>query len=78
MQITVVYPVSYLLTYELLFGLVRGKSLFWVGGDSVVGITTRYGDRIPVWARFFAPAQTGPGAHPASYIMGTGVFFPGG
>ena len=28
--------------------------------------------RLPVWARFFAPVQTGLGAHPASDIMGTG------
>jgi len=27
-----------------------------------------------VWARYSAPVQTGPGAHPASYSMGTGVF----
>jgi len=33
-----------------------------------------YGDRIPVGARFFAPVQTGPGAHPASWTMGTGSF----
>jgi len=32
------------------------------------------GDRIPVEARFSAPLQTGPGAHPASYTMGTGPF----
>jgi hypothetical protein len=32
------------------------------------------GDRIPVEARFFAPVQTGPGAHPASCTMGTGSF----
>ena len=24
--------------------------------------------------RFFAPVQTGPGAHPSSYTMGTGLF----
>jgi len=24
--------------------------------------------------RLFAPVQTGPGAHPASYTMGTGSF----
>ena len=30
--------------------------------------------RIPVGARFSVPAQTGPGAHPASYTMGTGSF----
>ena len=34
----------------------------------------RSGDRIPVWARFSAPVQTGPGAYPASFTMGTGSF----
>ena len=34
----------------------------------------RSGDRIPVGARFFAPVQTGPRTHPASYTMGTGSF----
>jgi len=33
-----------------------------------------YGDRIPVGARFSATLQTGPGAHPSSYTMGTGPF----
>ena len=28
----------------------------------------------PVGTRFFAPVQTGPGVHPASYTMGTGSF----
>jgi hypothetical protein len=41
----------------------------------------RAGDRIPVGARFSAPVQTGPGAYPASYTMGTrsfpGVKWPG-
>ena len=37
----------------------------------------RSGDRIPMGARFSAPIQTGPGAHPASCTMGTGSF-PGG
>jgi len=32
----------------------------------------RSGDTIPVRARFSAPVQTGPGAHPASCTMGTG------
>jgi hypothetical protein len=36
----------------------------------------RSGDRIPVEARFSAPVQAGPGAHPASCTMGT-VSFPG-
>ena len=49
--------------------------------DSSVGIATRYGlddPRFePRWgARFFAPVQTGPGTHQASYTMGNG-FFPG-
>jgi len=49
------------------------------GPGSVVGIATglkfgRYGDRIPVGARFSAPVQTGPGAHPASCTMGTRSF----
>jgi len=29
---------------------------------------------MPVGARFSAPVQTGPEAHPASYTMGTGSF----
>ena len=32
----------------------------------------RFGDRMPVRVRFSAPVQTGPGAHAASYTMGTG------
>jgi len=27
-----------------------------------------------VGARFSSPVQTGPGAHPAFYVMGTGSF----
>ena len=51
------------------------------GPGSVVGTgyglrAGRSGDRIAVGARFSAPVQTGPGAHPASCTMGTG-FFPG-
>ena len=34
----------------------------------------RSGDQISVGARFSAPVQIGPGAHRASYIMGTGSF----
>jgi len=34
----------------------------------------RSGDRIQVGARFFAPVQTGPGAHPASCTTGYRVF----
>jgi len=34
----------------------------------------RSGDRIPVGTKFYAPIQTGAGAHPASCTMGTGSF----
>jgi hypothetical protein len=52
------------------------------GSGSSIGIATGYrlgwsGDRIPVGARFSAPVQTGPGAHPASCTMGTGSFSRG-
>jgi hypothetical protein len=50
-----------------------------VGRDSSVGIATRYGMDGPgiesrLGARFSIPVQAGPGAHPASYTMGTGSF----
>jgi len=50
-----------------------------VGRDSSVGIATGYGLDGPGierrWgARFSAPVQTGPGAHPASCTTGTGSF----
>ena len=53
-----------------------------VGRDCVVGTATHYRlDRPGIksqWrARFSTPIQTGPGAHPASYTIGTGLF-PGG
>ena len=50
------------------------------GPGSSVGIVTGYGLDGPGiesrWggARFSAPAQTGPGAHPASDTIGTGSF----
>ena len=37
----------------------------------------KYGDPIAVGARFSAPVHTGPGAHHASYTMGTGSRFRG-
>jgi hypothetical protein len=44
-----------------------------------VGKVTRYGLDGPeiesrIGAMFCAPVQTGPGAHPASYTVGTGSF----
>ena len=64
----------------------RGIYLWLTGRNrglgNVVGIATelragRSGNRILVGTRFYAPVQTGPGAHPASCTMGT-VSFPGG
>jgi hypothetical protein len=63
----------------------RSETLFNIkyispcGPGSVVGIATGYGLNGPRiesrWrARFSAPVQTGPGAHPASCTMGTGSF----
>ena len=42
--------------------------------ESLFVIAVRPGDRIPVRARFLAPVQTGPGAQPPCYKMGTGSF----
>ena len=55
------------------------RNICMCGPGSSVGIATelragRSGDRVPVEARFSAPVQTGPGAHPASCTMGTGSF----
>ena len=58
-----------------------GNAMYlYCGLGSVVGIggwlrARRSGDRICVGrARFSAPIQTGPGAHPATCTMGTGSF----
>jgi hypothetical protein len=50
---------------------------WWMGRDSAVGIATRNGLEGPGiesrWGtRFSVPVQTGPGAHPAPYAMGSG------
>jgi hypothetical protein len=61
---------------------VNNAYIVFVGRDSSVGIATRYeldGPGIETqlggggW-RFSTPVQAGPGAHPASYTMGTGSF----
>jgi len=49
------------------------------GQDNALSIATRYGldgPGIESWlgVRFSAPIQTGPGAYPASFTMGTGSF----
>jgi hypothetical protein len=57
-----------------LTGHCEGQQYKYCSGEG--GMRWRYksGDRIPVEARFSAPVQTGPGAHPASCTMGTGSF----
>jgi hypothetical protein len=47
------------------------------GTRSVYNRAERSGDRIPVEERFSAFLQTGPGAHPTSYTMGTGCLSRG-
>ena len=59
--------------------IIKVTYMHSVGPGSVVGIATGYGLDGPGiesrWgARFSAPVQTGPGAHPASCSMGTGSF----
>ena len=61
-------------------GLIKCTLTFrgWYSNSLRAG---RSGDRIIVGARFSTPIQTDPGAHPASYTMGTrsflGVKWPG-
>jgi len=65
------------------YGWLRKVNLFLCRLISGAGIAQsyrdslgagRYGDRIPVGARFPAPVQTGSEAQPASYTKGTGSF----
>ena len=56
---------------------VRDAHIDRSGPGSVVGIATGHGLEGPEtesrWvARFSAPVHTGPGAHPASFTVGTG------
>jgi hypothetical protein len=55
------------------------RHFLYLNRDSSVGIATCYrleslGIESRWEARFSAPIQTGPGAHPGSYTMGTGSF----
>jgi hypothetical protein len=55
---------------NLYYPITTGSSVGIANGYGLdgPGIESRWG------ARFFAPVQTGPGAHPASCTMGTGSF----
>jgi hypothetical protein len=75
------YLVYYLFQYfqayplSLLLNILNTNSfLILIDSLSYITYSGRFGDRIPVGARFFAHVQTGPGAHPASYTVGTGPF----
>ena len=50
----------------------QGAKQFTYKSDSLRA--ARSGDRSSVVARFSAPVQNGPGAHQASYTVGTGSF----
>jgi hypothetical protein len=70
---------SHKILVSVMFPVLELVSMSCGRRDVSVGIATRYGldgpgIRIPVEARYSAPVQTGPGAHPASYTMGTGSF----
>jgi len=81
---TTVHTLQYVVTIiRVCFILLWGTYYLYLyvdatmGRDSSVGIATRYGLDGPGiesrWGtRLSAPVQTDPGAHPASYTMGTG------
>jgi len=54
---------------SILHSLTVSKICSWFSDSPRAG---RSRDRILVWTRFSTPFQTDPGAHPASYTMGTG------
>jgi hypothetical protein len=68
----------FLISFKVVKSLIWYNVVKYCGQGSVVGIAAGYGLGGPgsnsVGARFSAPVQTGPGAHPASFTMGTGSF----
>ena len=65
--------ILYLFIYEILF-INLSNLMAAVTAQSVkrLAMAGRPVDRIPVEARYSAPVQTGPVAHPAYCTMGTG------
>jgi hypothetical protein len=66
------FPTFFRVKYTIISPFILNLNfIHLVSRDSAVGIATAYGldDR-----RF---VQTGSGAHPASYLVGTGGSFPG-
>jgi hypothetical protein len=65
------------LRFNLVFprtDLINNTQKHYISGSSDWLRAGRSGDQIPVWAKFFTPVQTGPGAHPALCRMGTESF----
>jgi len=50
--------------------------MWWTGSSVGIATELRAGrcGMESLWGRDFPSVQTGPGAHPASYTMGTGSF----
>jgi hypothetical protein len=74
-----VIPFTFVLIFVNKFNIINSLNKCYVGRCSSVGIATGYGLDVPaiesrLEARFSAPFQTGPGAHPALCTMDTGSF----
>jgi hypothetical protein len=65
------YNYSFIIIIIIIIVVIIIIIIYWQRTGIAAG---RSGDRIPVGARFSAPTQADPGAHPASYTMGTGSF----
>jgi len=64
--------------YIYIYIYIYADILFFVDQASAVAIATRYGLGGPTiesqWGEIFAPVETDPRTHPASYTMGTESF----
>ena len=63
---------TFCINIYILFGVSGGTLFIFMSYEALQD--GRFGDQISVGARFSAPVQTRPGAHSASYTMGTGSF----